>query len=216
MGRTNAARLAPLFLACFFCLAATPASPFGARGELSSQGSSSGGRRFIYRRINLERNLLPHVQEAVDDAFREGFQDPDVASYHLSKVAYFTPASRRSWDRCWEESSDDASDVVCGLDHGDLYVLSLHYRFAHAVQDDSRGACLLFFSYDGDEDLLRWEVDRCVVDGGLPKESPYDQDEEGGLRVGGWTGWLLDGVQGHRDVVARGVVDVARGEAVVE
>ena len=92
MDRMNAARPAPLFLACLAFLAAPSASPFGAGGggESFSQGppgtaAGSDGPRIIYRRVNLERDLLPHVQEAVDDAFREGFEDPEVASYHLSE-----------------------------------------------------------------------------------------------------------------------------------
>ena len=121
---------------------------------------------------------------------------------------YITPASVRTWYNCYSSYTP-----VCDLEDDSLYVLVLGYSIS---QFDLRGRCLLFVRHDADEGLLRWEVDRCLEGPGgvfFAKRSPYAQNEDGGLRTGGWTGFL-DWPQGHRDVVARGAVDLETGEAV--
>ena len=290
MDRTKAAKTAPPLLACLCLLAAPPAHPSGEEG-------GGGGRGF--RRINLDEVLLPHIPEGMDEAFREGLQDPERGYYGFSKdqkggsglfqlapfalasvvtagsvwavpwvvnsvgswaaaggpvaasiaafvsglspfgltialtgsfsaamitTGYLNPASMRTRPICheWVPAADteprDPGDrhMICKFEDGLLYVLSLTYVFGHSGGERTKGRCLLFLRYDGDEESLGWEVDRCVIDGGfLPQESPYVQDEEGRVRTGGWTGFL-DGVQGHLDVVVRGVIDLEAGEAVPE
>lgn len=126
-----------------------------------------------------------------------------VAVYLLASD-YVTPASMRAKDDCWF-LSDEGSDLSCFLEAGALYTLPLDYGFTGRDGERAVGQCLLFLALDSDRRLLTWEVDGCAVNGPWVVEPPFAQDEEGGLRVGGWTGFL-DGAQGHRDVVARGEV----------
>ena len=120
-------------------------------------------------------------------------------------VAYVTPASWRGWTDCWTVRGGNPRRA-CALEDGALYAFPLDYDLTGPGGEKATGQCLLFLELDLEGGLLRWEVDGCVADGFWPgEEEPFPQDEEGGLRTGGWTG-LLDWAQGHLDVTARGAV----------
>ena len=134
------------------------------------------------------------------------------AAITIPAMMYWSPASVRSWRACFNNFE---RDLVCDLEAGSLYVLAVDFRFGFHDRERILGQCLLFFERgQGDAgNVLRWEVDRCASGAFMPDERFFAQDGEGALRTGGWTGWLLDWVQGHREVTARGAVDLDTGEA---
>ena len=136
----------------------------------------------------------------------------------FAKILYLTPASMRSLGDCSLEGGLEAV-AVCRVEPEALYVLPLDFSVFPSFGREVSGQCLLFWELepDGDGGFLRWEVDRCFPKNGfvLPGAwfSPYGQNEDGWLRIGGRTGFL-DGFQGHQEVIARGVVDLDTGEAI--